>query len=92
MDGAIAHFVSLNFTQVISIFFNFHMVKLKTIINQKQHDNNPIIESSDIRFWIILLCFIKIHKEVYGSMKITQKAKTKNHKNSKLSLFMSINM
>ena len=76
MDGAVAHFVSLNFTQVISNFFNFHMVKLKTIINQKQYDNNPIIESLDIRFWIILLCFIKIHEYmVNGSMKINPKGK-----------------
>lgn len=55
MDGAVAHFVSLNFTQVISFFFiflflNFHIVKLKTIINQKQLDNNPIIESLNITF------------------------------------------
>ena len=81
MDGAVAHFVSLNFTQVISFFFNFfnfnfHIVKLKTIINWKQLDNNPIIESLNITFWIILLRFIKKHKYmVNGSMKINPKGK-----------------
>ena len=65
-------------------------------------DNNMIIIYSKIlnkTFCIILLYFIKIHdQDNYDQMKYMvqwkqiQKANIKNHKNSKLSSFMSFDM
>ena len=81
---------------------NFLKFLYSKIEKKNLMDDNTIIiysEILNITFCIILLYFIKIHdQDNYDQMKYTvqwkqiQKAKIKNHKNSKLSSFMSFDM